>query len=190
MSGVAKNTLADHPGHLENDQECDHRGQLPQDPPTEFTQHCEQTAVFAVPHPNGLGQCLGLCPWHLARYLDAYDDRQRRLSAKYDLDQHLEDEPWLGLDDLPQHTHVPDDDDRWQLLALDQRGHAYYVDDRNDPSGVAVYANGHWQHYDEFFVPPEGSAVRDICDHIADVHGLAALPSDVVDAITGGDPDA
>jgi len=186
MSGIAKNTLRDQPGPLDETTECHHRGQLPQDPPTEFTQHCQQDAVIAVPHPNGLGQCLALCPWHLARYLDAYPEKRDHLAGRFDLEQHKPDTPWLDLDDVPNQTHVDGEDDRWHLFALDQRGHAYYAPTVHDPDGVAVYASNDWEHYDEFFAPPERATTRDICDHIADVHGLAALPDDVVDAITGG----
>jgi hypothetical protein len=190
MSGIAKNTLRDQPGPLDDSTECHHRGQLPQDPPTEYTQHCQQTAVFAVPHPNGLGQCLGLCPWHLARYLDAYPERRDTLATRFDLDDHVPETPWLVLDDLPSRTRVADEDDRWHLFALDQRGHAYYAPQFDGPDEIAVYATADWEHYDELIAPPDGASTRIICDHIADVHGLAALPDDTVAAITGGETDA
>lgn len=181
MSGVARNTLSDTPGPLPDAQECNHCGQLPQDPPTEFTQHCEQDAVFAVPHPNGLGQCLGLCPWHLTRYVEAFPDHAERLRQRFDLNEYLPDEAWTSLDDLPSTTTVDGEDDRWPLFAFDQRGHAYYADCVEDPSHVAVYAPADWELYDEWFNVPAGASMRDVADHIADAHGLAALTTDVVD---------
>jgi|AntRauTorcE11898_2_1112593.scaffolds.fasta_scaffold12453_1 hypothetical protein len=187
MSGVVQNTLHDSPGPLD-DQECNHRGQLPRDPPPEFTQHCEEIAVFAVPHPNGLGQCLALCPWHLERYLDAYPQKAQRLTERFDsLEDRRPDVAWLGLDDLPPQTTVSGEDDRWQLLALDQRGYAYYVDSLDAVSAVALYAPGDWKQYDEFISVPESATVRDVCDRIADVHGLAALPKTVRERCARGE---
>lgn len=190
MSGVARNSLQDKPGPLPDDPECNHRGQLPQDPPPEFCRHCDCAANFAVPHPNGLGQCLALCPWHLARYLEAYPDQEAQLRDRFDLDDYLPEAAWLGLDDLPSRTEVEGAEDRWELLALDQRGFGYYADDLDEIESVAVYATGDWSSVDELISVPEDSTIRDVCDRIADVHGLACVPGDVADRCAeanGGD---
>lgn len=179
--GRACNTLRDQPGPLE-DEQCDHRGQLPQDPPPAFTQSCTETAAFGVPNPNGYGQCVALCSWHLARYLDAFPDTASSLRDRLDdLDEHLPDQAWTSLDQLPPTTDVVGDDDRWPLFAFDQRGHAYYADCIENPSQVAVYAPGEWELYDEWVNVPAGANTRDVADNIADAHGLAALSTDVVE---------
>lgn len=76
-------------------------------------------------------------------------------------------------------------DGRWQLLALDQRGHAYYADDLENIAAVAVYSEADWELFDEYINVSTEATVRDVCDRIADVHGLAGLPDDVIDRCTG-----
>jgi hypothetical protein len=166
----ARNTSLDEPGPLQ-DETCDHDGQLPQDPPALFTNPCEQPATFAVPNPSGFAQCVALCPWHLARFVDAFSEKANRLRERFDLDQHLPDECWLSHEDLPPSTQVVDQDDRWPLFAFDQRGHAYYVDAVDDPSAVAVYAPSQWELYDEWYNGPAGASPRDVVDVVF----LAAL---------------
>lgn len=188
--GDCRHTFGDEPGPIDADQECDHSGQLPQDPPFQYVQDCETTATFAVRHPGGLGQCIAFCPWHLARFLDAYPEREERLREHFQLDQHLPDDGWIGLDDLPSYTQVQGEDDRWPLFAFDQRGRAYYTDVLENPRGVAIYADGDWEMYDAYVNVPRESTLRDVVDKIADLYGLAALPSQVVDRCSrsnGGD---
>lgn len=85
---------------------------------------CEERAVFDVPTEDVAGP-IHVCPYHLARYLEAVDDRLEAELVARGAREYVADPAFVTIDDAPdEYEHF---DQPWRLYAIDQRGRAHYL---------------------------------------------------------------
>lgn len=138
------------------------------DPDPIYFPSCFEDGVFWVPTPVNHGP-LWLCPYHLARYLEDADDELAAKLVERGADHYAADPAFVTIDDAPADVEILGK--RWELLSIDQRGHAHYL----RPGDAIV------ELLPTFEVPPEGrtsleeTTIRDHMEQLRRERGFAAF---------------
>lgn len=97
------------------------------DPDPVYLRPCNEGVVFYAPIEAVPGP-IGLCPYHLARYLEAIDERLEAELVERGAREHV-DGGFVTIDEAPP-LFVTEDDEGvtkvWSRAAIDQRGRAHY----------------------------------------------------------------
>lgn len=128
MSSYAARSWSAPIGPIKSDDvECAHGGPtLQTDPALVFIRKCEQDAVFRVSWSRSCLGTVAVCPFHLARYLDARPDRAALLRKHFDNVDELVEGIVVSLDDAPDSLET--DAGELPAVALDQLGRIHYAD--------------------------------------------------------------
>lgn len=185
MSSTLSTSVHADPGPVDGEADgvtCAHGGStFPTDPPSQYTQPCERDAVFRVELPDLLGTA-ALCPFHLARWADAYDDRAALYVEHFGraFFDSQPDDPWLTGRDLPPRTHGAGE--VWRRLGLDQRGHGRYARAVADGYRLLTFTPG-WDVADLRRV---SGGLQDALDFVSDTVGWVDLDPEIVERVLGG----
>lgn len=185
MSSTQPTSIHADPGPIDEtlDVECAHSGStFPTDPPAQYTQPCEQDAVFRVEVPNLWGTA-AFCPFHLARWDDAFPDRAAVYSDHFgsEFSSAQPGRVWLTGRDLPSRTNGGGSE--WRRLGLDQRGHARFFREAEGGHRLLTFAPG-WNVEDLRRIRGD---LRDCLDFVSDTVGWVDLDPEIVDRVQGGE---
>lgn len=154
------------------------------DPDPVYLRHCDQEVAFYAPIETVAGP-IGLCPYHLARYLEDADDRLEAELVERSARDHAAD-GFVTIDGAPP-LFITENEEGvarvWSRVAIDQRGRAHYQRPE-DEEALVLDAN-----FEEDFAEFGDGGFPGYMESIRTSIGFAAFDEDLAIPTGAADPE-